>query len=765
MATRKADYRRDDDRETAKTALDYNAVFDASPVGLEYYDKDGILVDINESALQIYGCGDKEHLLKSRICLYDNPNYKSQIKDESDRYRPCVCDFYYDFDLLKKENYYSNSTRSGKIRIQNNIKPILNERGEIEGTIISTRDITEESNLSSRYEQLHRERETIAETLPVGLAIYDKDGYQQFINPALASIFGVDDIGAHLAKHINLFEDPIIPDHLKAEIRTNDLTEASLEYNLQTAARERYFETGLSESIFLNCKVRKIKDSNGGVQAIMLLVSDATNYEKKNQELQEAHQNLTLALDAGDMAAWMYDIDKRVFYTVLGNALAGEGLTFEENLNRLHPDDHRMQIELLEAVIRGEKEKGIAVFRYLSENGEYRYYESQIIPRKKNGKIICLTGTQKDVTEWYGMTQELKKINKQNALILNNINSGLVYISPDYKVIWENVSSIFPAQADGKRYYEAGKLCYRRSHDSDAPCQGCAMMRAMASKHVEHAEYTIPGGVFEIYANPVLNEQGDVEGVILRIDNITHRKQIQNELEMTRNEALAAKEKAEQSDKLKSVFVANMSHEIRTPLNAIVGFSELLHTAESEEEKDEFWKIISTNNDLLLTLINDILDLSKIEAGYVDLVKDEFDLAGLFGDLGAVYSQKMNPGVFFACEIPNGNYNVCLDKGRLSQIVTNFVNNAIKFTKNGSIRIGYTVDRGRLRVYCTDTGIGIPEESREKIFNRFEKLNGFAQGTGLGLSICKAIVDAQGGNIGVDSEVGKGSTFWAELPL
>lgn len=765
MATRKANYKRDDDRETVKSALDYNAVFDASPVGLEYYDKDGILVDINESALQIYGCGDKEHLLKSRICLYDNPNYKSQIKDEADRSRPCVCNFYYDFDLLKTENYYSNSTRSGKIRIQNTIKPILNERGEIEGTIISTRDITEESSLSSRYEQLHRERETIAETLPIGLAIYDKDGRQQFINPALASIFGVDDIEAHLAKHINLFEDPIIPEHLKEAIRCNDLTEASLEYNLQAVARERYFETGLSESIYLNCKARKIKDRNGDVQAIMLLVSDATNYEKKNQELQEAHQNLSLALDAGDMAAWMYDINKRVFYTVLGNALAGDGLSLEDNLNRLHPDDRRMQIELLEAVIRGEKEKGIAVFRYLSGSGEYRYYESQIIPRKKNGKIICLTGTQKDVTEWYGMTQELKRINKQNTLILNNINSGLVYISPDYKVIWENVSSIFPAQADGKRYYEAGKLCYRSSRGADVPCKGCAMMRAMASKHVEHAEFTTPEGIFEIYANPVLNEQAEVEGVILRIDNITHRKQIQTELEATRNEALAAKEKAEQSDKLKSVFVANMSHEIRTPLNAIVGFSELLHTAESEEERAEFWKIISTNNNLLLTLINDILDLSKIEAGYVDLVKDEFDVAGLFEDLSAVYSQKMNPGVSFTCESLGRNYNVCLDKGRLSQIVTNFVNNAIKFTKEGSIRIGYTVVDGRLRVYCTDTGIGIPEESREKIFNRFEKLNDFAQGTGLGLSICKAIVDAQGGTIGVDSEVGKGSAFWAELPL
>ena len=765
MATLKADYTREEDEQAMKTTLDYNAVFSASPVGLEYYDKEGILVDINESALQIYGCADKDQLLKSRICLYDNPNYISQVKDDAGRCRPCTYNFYYDFDQLKKDNCYPGSTRSGKVRVLCSIKPVLNELGGIEGTIVSIRDITEESSLDYRYEQLHREKETIAETLPIGLAIYDKDGYQQFVNPALASMFGVEDIDAHLAKHINLYEDPIIPDHLKEAIRCNDLMEASIEYNLQAAAREKYFETGLSDSIFLNCKARKIRDSNGDVQAIMLLISDATNYEKKNQELQEAHQNLSLALDAGDMAAWMYDIDHQMFYTILGNALAGEGITLEENLQRLHPDDRQMQVELLDAVIRGEKEKGIAVFRYLAENGEYRYYESQIIPKKKNGKVTYLTGTQKDVTEWYKMTQELKRINKQNTLILNNINSGLVFISPDYRVIWENVSFIFPEQADGKRYYEAGKLCYRSSRDSDVPCPGCAMMRAMASKHVEHAEFTTPNGIFEIYANPVLNERDEVEGVILRIDNITHRKQIQNELEATRNEALAAKEKAEQSDKLKSVFVANMSHEIRTPLNAIVGFSELLHTAESEDERAEFWKIISTNNNLLLTLINDILDLSKIEAGYVDLVKDEFDPAGLFEELSAVYGPKMNPGITFTYESPDQSRVVCLDRGRLNQIMTNFVNNAIKFTKQGSIRIGYSIGNDRLRVYCTDTGIGVPEESRGKIFNRFEKLNNFAQGTGLGLSICKAIVDAQGGTIGVDSKEDKGSTFWAEIPL
>ena len=230
MIAQKANIESNSDLQTKKTVLDYGTIFNKAPIGLEYYDKNGILVDINETALQIYGCADKEHLLKSRICLYDNPNYKSQIKNEADRYRTCTCNFNYDFDLLKKENYYPDGKRSGKVRIQNKIAPIINEKGEIEGTIVSTLEVTEDLNL--RYEQLYREKEIITEALPIGLAIYDKDGYQQFINPALASIFGVEDVEAHLAKHINLFEDPIISEHLKEKIRNNDITEASIEYSL-----------------------------------------------------------------------------------------------------------------------------------------------------------------------------------------------------------------------------------------------------------------------------------------------------------------------------------------------------------------------------------------------------------------------------------------------------------------------------------------------------------------------------------------------------
>ena len=191
----------------------------------------------------------------------------------------------------------------------------------------------------------------------------------------------------------------------------------------------------------------------------------------------------------------------------------------------------------------------------------------------------------------------------------------------------------------------------------------------------------------------------------------------------------------------------------------------MLHYTDDEKERAEYWEIISTNNNLLLTLISDILDLSKIEAGYVDLAKSEFDLADLFAELTAVYSSKMKPGVSFINESTGQSHTVILDKGRLSQILTNFINNAIKFTKEGTIKIGYAIHNQLLKVYCTDTGIGILSENRKKVFSRFEKLDNFAQGTGLGLSICKAIVDAQQGTIGVDSEINKGSTFWAEIPL
>jgi signal transduction histidine kinase len=208
-----------------------------------------------------------------------------------------------------------------------------------------------------------------------------------------------------------------------------------------------------------------------------------------------------------------------------------------------------------------------------------------------------------------------------------------------------------------------------------------------------------------------------------------------------------------------------MSHEIRTPLNAIVGFSDLLMVTDDDEEKEEYVQIINANNELLLKLINDILDLSKIEAGSVELKYEEFDLTVYFNELTAVMQQRVtNPQVRLVAMNPYETCIVRLDKNRLAQILMNFVTNAIKYTVKGIIEMGYEKIDGNIRLYVRDTGIGIPEDKKDKVFHRFEKLDEFAQGTGLGLSICKAIVEACGGEIGFESEYEKGSFFWAVLP-
>ena len=353
--------------------------------------------------------------------------------------------------------------------------------------------------------------------------------------------------------------------------------------------------------------------------------------------------------------------------------------------------------------------------------------------------------------------QRMIHLIRQNELVLNNINSGLAYIANDYIVQWENISLC--SKSLSYEAYKKGELCYLTAHNRTTPCENCVMQRARRSGQVESILFNLDNKhVIEVFATPIFNEQGDVDGVVIRVDDVTERQHMIGELEKERN-------RAEQSDKLKSAFLANMSHEIRTPLNAIVGFSDLLMVTEDKEEKEEFIQIINANNELLLKLINDILDLSKIEAGSVELKYEDFDLAVYFNELAAaMHHRVVNPQVRLVAINPYESCIVRLDKNRLAQILTNFVTNAIKYTSEGTIEMRYEKINGSVHLYVRDTGIGIPEDKKDKVFHRFEKLDEFAQGTGLGLSICKAIVEACRGEIGFESEFNKGSLFWAVLP-
>lgn len=229
-------------------------------------------------------------------------------------------------------------------------------------------------------------------------------------------------------------------------------------------------------------------------------------------------------------------------------------------------------------------------------------------------------------------------------------------------------------------------------------------------------------------------------------------------------EDIQAKRLAEESDRMKSAFIANMSHEIRTPLNAIVGFSTLMAQAETEEEKQEYLKIIESSNEFLLQLIGDILDISKIESGKMEFVYSHFTLNEIFAPQQQAFSLRAEPGVQVLFENDGTDYSVYSEKIRLTQVLTNFLSNAVKFTSRGSIRFGYKVEGNEVYAYVSDTGSGIPQALLPSVFDRFVKLNSFKQGTGLGLSICKTIVSMLGGQIGVESEEGKGTTFWFRIP-
>ena len=239
--------------------------------------------------------------------------------------------------------------------------------------------------------------------------------------------------------------------------------------------------------------------------------------------------------------------------------------------------------------------------------------------------------------------------------------------------------------------------------------------------------------------------------------DITDLKQIE---EMLVNE----RDRAEASDRLKSAFLANMSHEIRTPLNAIVGFSSLLASAENVVEKELYNSLISHNNELLLNLINDIIDLSKIEAGYLELHQNWFNLTELLDECVAEYARLLPSGVELLTSYPEHDALVELDKLRIKQILNNFLSNALKNTIRGYVEVFYEIDKHCVRIGVKDTGRGIPQNMLEKIFERFEKVDSFTQGAGLGLSICKSIVDKMNGRIWADSQLGIGTTFMVELP-
>ena len=550
----------------------------------------------------------------------------------------------YSFDKLQQsiEEVYLLDTPHGEVWIRSKIC-FQETDGEGNTKIYGIAETQDGPRMASAYQALQNSERilhNIYKNLPVGIELYNKDGYLLDLNKKELEMFHI----THKEKviGINIFENPALPEELKLKIRDNEEVEFTFQYDFSKI--KGYYESEKTSGfINLTTRITTLYDHDRQPINYLLINVDKTENTIAYNKIQEFKNFFELVGDYAKVGYAHFDALSRNGYALSSwykNVGEEEGTPLPEIIgihSHFHPEDRAVMLDFLAKVVKGESTKLCRDVRIRRADGSYTW-------------------------------------TRVNVLVRN-------YRPQD------NVIEI---------------LCIN----------------------------------FDI-----------------------------TQLKETEQMLIKAKEKAEEADRLKSAFLANMSHEIRTPLNAIVGFSSMLEEAEDQEEKHQYITIIEDNNKLLLQLISDILDLSKIEAGTFDIIPERVNAKQLCNDLFQAMQMKTSPQVELRLKDNLPELTFTSDKNRLYQVLLNFVTNALKFTSEGNITIDYQIDGNEVKFSVQDTGMGIEPEKQEAIFTRFVKLNSFIPGTGLGLPICQSIVTQLGGKIGVESEPGRGACFWFTHPI
>ena len=477
-------------------------------------------------------------------------------------------------------------------------------------------------------------------------------------------------------------------------------------------------------------------------------------------ELKNKYQEITSVLAAHQIALWEYDIPTGQcsftddYFRILG--LREAGIVFE-NIDDFYQYAHSEDIvpyrNAFSQMLESEDKTSQIQVRCMGCHGEIIWLEDHFLSYQKNEaghpeKIIAYTI---NVTSQCEKESHIRRLEERNRRITefififdNNFFITDVLMAPD-TVLLHPVDVL--KGADGRSIYspEVSDLFIRNINE----CLKDGEMKEIEYPlDVENGRDYFQARIAPFEGNNVLALIHDIG------ERVQHAKEL-----------IEAKRKAEEADRMKSVFLANMSHEIRTPLNAIVGFSEIVAFTEDPEEKEEYIGIIRKNSNLLLQLIDDILDLSRIESGKSEMQLQPAEICTLIDEVGKVHRLKMKENVEFKVVRPEEEIVTVTDRNRVTQVLFNFLSNAIKNTKQGTITLGMCKEGDWVKLFVRDTGCGISKEKLPLIFTRFEKLNAFVQGTGLGLPICQSIAERLGGRIEVESELGKGSVFALYLPF
>ena len=643
-------------------------------------------------------------------------------------------------------------------------------------------DVIIEKEISKLIEEQRLFTESIYACLPVGIEIYDAHGVLRSINDHALRMYGVDD-WTSVVNIVNLYKSPFVDSELLARIQSGEDISLEFEYDFDRVNKDAYYSSHNKDTMIYGVKVIPIWSRKKHLIGHILLANDMTSVKEVEFRTEESKKNLEMAKKAQDLIAkrdlamkvsnivhWDFDVNSQKFESYndpINDYVSDRLLTVSEYMDVIYPEDRSVFYDAMQSLIAGKNVTINFTCRIQTKYDEtWQYCDFMGVPfdQDENGDIIRYTGFRQNIPKIQQLNRELKERNYKIELSFKTV--GMSYWGFDVK------SLKFSAFNDPINDFYSEKTITPEDYLNATHPDDVVFVR----KYMEHMFRGIDKDFNVKYRSKTkwddewqtllvtgIQVERDKEGHVTRytgitINNTKWEKMIQQLKEL--------KEKAELSDRLKSAFLANMSHEIRTPLNAIVGFSELMVTCDDPEEKKEYINIIQSNNELLLRLINDILDLSKIESGIIERRKENFNLAKVCNELFVTIQAKMtNPNVELRLDGPNSECWVLLDRNRLKQVWMNFLTNAVKCTKSGYIKMGYGIEREGLRIYVEDTGIGIPDDLHDKVFTRFEKLNEFSQGTGLGLTISRAIVEAAGGEVGFTSKLGVGSTFWAWLPL
>ena len=643
-------------------------------------------------------------------------------------------------------------------------------------------DVIIEKEISKLIEEQRLFTESIYACLPVGIEIYDAHGVLRSINDHALRMYGVDD-RTSVVNIVNLYKSPFVDSELLARIQSGEDISLEFEYDFDRVNKDAYYSSHNKDTMIYGVKVIPIWSRKKHLIGHILLANDMTSVKEVEFRTEESKKNLEMAKKAQDLIAkrdlamkvsnivhWDFDVNSQKFESYndpINDYVSDRLLTVSEYMDVIYPEDRSVFYDAMQSLIAGKNVTINFTCRIQTKYDEtWQFCDFMGVPfdQDENGDIIRYTGFRQNIPKIQQLNRELKERNYKIELSFKTV--GMSYWGFDVK------SLKFSAFNDPINDFYSEKTITPEDYLNATHPDDVVFVR----KYMEHMFRGIDKDFNVKYRSKTkwddewqtllvtgIQVERDKEGHVTRytgitINNTKWEKMIQQLKEL--------KEKAELSDRLKSAFLANMSHEIRTPLNAIVGFSELMVTCDDPEEKKEYINIIQSNNELLLRLINDILDLSKIESGIIERRKENFNLAKVCNELFVTIQAKMtNPNVELRLDGPNSECWVLLDRNRLKQVWMNFLTNAVKCTKSGYIKMGYGIEREGLRIYVEDTGIGIPDDLHDKVFTRFEKLNEFSQGTGLGLTISRAIVEAAGGEVGFTSKLGVGSTFWAWLPL